>query len=146
MININTLTGLDSVSNEEKNQIADFLVQHLDAYGDPKEDIMKCLDFALDPNLKTKGFLVMAKEEEKIVGVLVMNKTGMSGFIPENILVYIAVASIMRGTGIGKQLMYHAISISEGAIALHVEADNPARRLYEHLGFTNKYLEMRLIK
>lgn len=146
MININTLTGLDSVSNEEKNQIADFLVQHLDAYGDPKEDIMKCLDFALDPNLKTKGFLVMAKEEEKIVGVLVMNKTGMSGFIPENILVYIAVASIMRGKGIGKQLMDHAISISEGAIALHVEADNPARRLYEHLGFTNKYLEMRLIK
>lgn len=146
MININTLTGLDSVSNEEKNQIADFLVQHLDAYGDPKEDIMKCLDFALDPNLKTKGFLAMAKEEEKIVGVLVMNKTGMSGFIPENILVYIAVASIMRGKGIGKQLMDHAISISEGAIALHVEADNPARRLYEHLGFTNKYLEMRLIK
>jgi ribosomal protein S18 acetylase RimI-like enzyme len=33
-----------------------------------------------------------------------------------------------------------------GNIALHVEPDNPAKILYEKLGFTNKYLEMRLIK
>jgi ribosomal protein S18 acetylase RimI-like enzyme len=39
-----------------------------------------------------------------------------------------------------------AISIAEGNIALHVEPDNPAKGLYEKLGFTNKYLEMRLIK
>ena len=47
---------------------------------------------------------------------------------------------------IGKQLMEKAISIAEGNIALHVEPDNPAKKLYEKLGFTNKYLEMRLIK
>jgi ribosomal-protein-alanine N-acetyltransferase len=146
MINLKTLTGLDSVTSEEKNQIADFLVINLGAYGDPKDDIIKCLDFALDPKLSTKGFLVIAEKDEEIVGVLVMNKTGMSGFIPENILVYIAVNSNMRGKGIGKQLMDHAITISDGAIALHVEANNPAKMLYERLGFTNKYLEMRLIK
>ncbi|MDN3709622.1 hypothetical protein QW060_21910 [Myroides ceti] len=43
-------------------------------------------------------------------------------------------------------LMQNAIESSEGNIALHVEPDNPARKLYEKLGFTNKYLEMRYIK
>ncbi|HAB28956.1 MAG TPA: GNAT family N-acetyltransferase, partial [Xanthomarina gelatinilytica] len=34
----------------------------------------------------------------------------------------------------------------EGDVALHVEPNNPAIKLYESLGFTNKYLEMRLKK
>jgi hypothetical protein len=47
--------------------------------------------------------------------------------------------------GYGKQLM-QKISIAEGNIALHVEPDNPAKKIIRKLGFTNKYLEMRLIK
>jgi ribosomal protein S18 acetylase RimI-like enzyme len=70
----------------------------------------------------------------------------MEGYIPENILVYIAVHESTRGKGYGKQLMQKAIEIAEGDIALHVEPDNPARFLYEKLGFTNKYLEMRFSK
>jgi ribosomal protein S18 acetylase RimI-like enzyme len=70
----------------------------------------------------------------------------MSGYIPENILVYIATHRDKRGQGLGKKLMSKAIEISQGDIALHVEADNPARFLYEKLGFTNPYLEMRLKK
>ena len=31
----------------------------------------------------------------------------------------------------------------EGDTKLHVEYDNPAKRLYERLGFENKYAEMR---
>jgi ribosomal protein S18 acetylase RimI-like enzyme len=37
----------------------------------------------------------------------------MKDFIPENILVYIAVDNSQRGKGFGKQLMQKAISISE---------------------------------
>lgn len=70
----------------------------------------------------------------------------MSGYIPDNILVYIAVHEKTRGKGVGKALMEKAITLAEGDIALHVEPDNPAKRLYERLGFSNKYLEMRLKK
>ena len=144
MIKIETLSAVDNATYLQKNEIADFLVEHVEQFGDPKEDVMKCLDYALDPGLQAGGFVVLAKENEKILGALVMNKTGMSGYIPENILVYIAVDSSQRGKGIGGKIMDTALKMANGAVALHVEADNPARKLYERLGFTNKYLEMRL--
>jgi len=146
MIKLETLSAVDSATFLQKNEIADFLFQHLGEYGDPKEDIMKCLDYALDQGMQAGGFVVMAREKGELLGVLVMNKTGMSGYIPENILVYIAVDASQRGKGIGGKLMKMAMKMANGAIALHVEPDNPAKKLYERLGFTNKYLEMRLTK
>ena len=140
------LTAIDSPTFLEKNEIADFLHTHLDKYGDTKEDILKCLDYALSNYAHQGGFVLLARDEEGIVGAVVMNQTGMEGYIPENILVYIAVHSRYRGKGLGKQLMNKAIDLAKGNIALHVEPDNPAKKLYEKLGFTNKYLEMRLVK
>jgi len=70
----------------------------------------------------------------------------MKGYIPENILVYIAVHKELRGKGIGKELMNKAIQTAHGDIALHVEDDNPAKYLYESVGFKNPYLEMRYYK
>ncbi len=146
MIKLETLSTIDSATYLQKNEIADFLFVHLGEYGDPKEDIMKCLDYALDQSMHAGGFVVMARENGKILGALIMNKTGMSGYIPENILVYIAVDASQRGKGIGGKIMDMAIKMANGSIALHVEPDNPAKNLYERIGFTNKYLEMRLTK
>lgn len=146
MITLQTISAIDNATFLQKNEVADFLFTHLGKYGDPKEDIMKCLDYALDPGLHAGGFVVLARENDQIVGALVMNKTGMQGYIPENILVYIAVDASQRGKGIGGRIMDMAIKMANGAIALHVEPDNPARKLYERLGFTNKYLEMRLTR
>ena len=101
---------------------------------------MECINYAFTKG----GFIILALEDSKIVGAVVVNETGMKKFIPENILVYIAVHEGMRGKGLGKVLMEKAIETADGDIALHVESDNPAKKLYEQLGFTNKYLEMRL--
>jgi len=67
-------------------------------------------------------------------------------YIPENILVYIATHKNNRGIGIGKKMMHDAIEQTQGDIALHVEPDNPARKLYEKFGFSSKYIEMRYKK
>lgn len=128
-------------SNDE---IASFLYEHLDQFGDQKEAILKCLDYAQNPN--KGGDILLAVDSNKIIGAVVLNKTGMTDYIPENILVYIAVDNTYRGKGIGKKLMQYAIASVEGNIALHCEPDNPAFHLYEKLGFKSKYLEMRLEK
>jgi ribosomal protein S18 acetylase RimI-like enzyme len=89
------------------------------------------------------GFVLVAREENNILGSVVVNKTGMKGYIPENILVFIATHADHRGKGLGKMMMEKTIQHAEGDIALHVEHENPARFLYQKYGFTNKYLEMR---
>lgn len=124
--------------------IADFLFTHLEQYGDKTEDILKCINYVMNPS--KGGTIVIGLDENKIVGAVILNNTGMKDYIPENILVYIAVDNSQRGKGYGKQLMQKAINSATGSIALHVEPDNPAFHLYKKLGFTNKYLEMRLTK
>ncbi|MBN2697921.1 MAG: GNAT family N-acetyltransferase [Bacteroidales bacterium] len=130
----------------EKREIVDFLFTHLEQYGDLKRDIERAVDYAIQEIPSYGGFLLISYEESGISGAVVMNKTGMKGYIPENILVYIATHKDLRGQGIGKYLMKKSIGLADGNVALHVEHDNPARYLYEKIGFTNKYLEMRYAK
>lgn len=131
---------------QEKKELVDFLHDQLEQYGDPKNQIERAIDYSLKEFDSFGGFVMLLKQQEQIRAAVVINRTGMDGYIPENILVYIAVDRNSRGEGLGRKLMTQAIAHARGDIALHVEANNPAKILYEKLGFTNPYLEMRLKK
>lgn len=133
-------------TDELKVKIIQFLHQHLEQWGDAEKDIEKAVNYSLSINNKPGGLITIATIDKKIACAIIMNKTNMSGYIPENILVYIATHQTHRGKGIGQTTMQKAIENVDGDIALHVEANNPAKHLYEKLGFTNPYLEMRLKK
>lgn len=144
MLKIEVLRPSETVGLVEMRQIRDFLFDHLDQYGDKKEDIMKAINYSLNKGITPGGFVLRGEDDGEIAGAVVVNRTGMEGYIPENILVYIATHREKRGKGYGKALMQKAVDIAEGSIALHVEPDNPAKILYEKIGFTHKYMEMRL--
>jgi len=146
MINIKEYNNNNQPSSLEKTEISSFLYQHLEEYGDPQQAIEKAMDYTAGENNSPGGNIFVSKNNNKIVAAAVINKTGMHDYIPANILVYIATHKEFRGKGIGKNLVKHIIENLDGDIALHVEPNNPAKGLYEKLGFTNKYLEMRLIK
>lgn len=129
-----------------RDEIANFLKKSLEQYGDEKKAILKCIGYAYGDSDGQDGFIEIAHNGDQIVGVVIINDTNMGDYIPEHILVYIAVDPSTRGQGVGKELMKRVIKQTKGDIALHVEPDNPAKFLYEKLGFTNKYLEMRLKK
>lgn len=120
--------------------LAQFLHVHLEQYGDSQVDIQKAVNYVFEKG----GHITVQYYEDKPSGAVVVNQTGMGGYIPENILVYIAVRDDLRGKGLGKKLMNEVLGCIDGDVALHVEKDNPAKFLYESLGFTNPYLEMRL--
>lgn len=144
--------SITTLSQETLNQspytpqeIQDFLFENLGAFRDSKEAIGKAINFALSEPDRKKGevFLCLDKDNQ-LVGVVVINRPGMTGYVPENFLVYIAVKSGMQGQGIGTYLFSEVFNRAKGSISLHVEHHNPAKRLYQKLGFTEKYAEMRL--
>ena len=146
MSTTNIFSTTNKPSLNEKEKLIDFLYDNLQEYGDPKSDIEKAVDYALKETDSFGGFILVSYIENEISGVVVINQTGMKDYIPENILVYIASHKDHRGKGIGKELMQKTIDIAEGNIALHVEPENPARFLYEKVGFSSKYIEMRYKK
>lgn len=146
MVQIKVYTPTDKPSLQEKENLVEFLFDNLQEYGDPKSDIEKAVSYALKETTSFGGFILVSYLENEISGVVVVNQTGMKDYIPENILVYIATDKNQRGKGIGKGLMQKAIDCAEGSIALHVEPENPARFLYEKVGFSSKYIEMRYKK
>lgn len=129
-----------------KQQFIDFLFEHLDRFGDSKSAIEKAIDYTFSEAEGKGGFLLAAYYKNELVGALVMNETGMSDYVPENILVYVAVDSKYRGEGFGAEIIKKSFELARGDIKLHVEYDNPAKRLYERLGMKTKYAEMRLDK
>jgi len=146
MIQTKVFSTTNKPKKEEKKNIINFLFENLQEYGDPKSDIEKCINYALKETTSFGGFVLVSFLENDISGVVVVNQTGMKDYIPENILVYIATHKNHRGKGIGKLLMQKTIDLAEGSIALHVEPDNPAVFLYKKVGFSSKYIEMRLKK
>ncbi len=127
----------------DKERFIDFLHKHLGKYRDEKSEIEKAIDYAVNENEGMGGFVVGGFLGDELIGCVVINDTAMEGYIPQHMLVYIAVHEDYRGKGYGKQLMNRAVELCSGNIALHVEYDNPARFLYRRLGFKNKYAEMR---
>ena len=147
MLRFKEIRKEDELDKElSRERFIDFLHHHLDKFGDSKEAIGKSIDYAFSEQKGCGGFLLAAFNDDELIGTLVMNNTGMSGYIPENVLVYVAVDSRFRGKGYGREIVDKAISMSEGDVKLHVEYENPAKRLYERIGLTTKYAEMRYNK
>jgi GNAT superfamily N-acetyltransferase len=120
-----------------------FFHETMKPYHDQLGDVERGLRFALDPERPGGGFAGLARLAGALVGGVVFLRTGMRGYVPENMLLFAAVDPELRGRGLGRALIERALARCKGAVKLHVEYDNPARRLYERIGFESKYAEMR---
>lgn len=109
--------------------------------------IQEALDYALKRKPSFGGFIVTAYENHQLIGAIVVNQTGMEGYNPNNICVFVAIDhDFEEKEEVLRQLMSKAISYSNGDIAMHIEPDNPALQLYQNMGFRAQYLELRLDK
>lgn len=130
----------------DPDKLAAFLYESLKPYEDPLPEVRRGITDALAPRTGDPGFVLIAEIDQKVVGALIMLRTGMKGYIPENLLLMVATDPSTRGKGVGSQVIKRSFELANGDVKLHVEYDNPAKRLYERLGMTSKYAEMRYYK
>ncbi|MBD3237746.1 MAG: GNAT family N-acetyltransferase [Candidatus Eisenbacteria bacterium] len=126
-----------------EDDLAGFLHEKMKPYEDRIPDIHRALQYAFSKAEGKGGLILLATSREQIVGAIVFLHTGMQGYVPEDILVFVGVDPQYRNQGIGGWLIQEGLARCPGAVKLHVEYDNPAKRLYERLGFRSKYAEMR---
>ena len=145
-LNVEVLSAIDTVTTLQKKEIVDFLERYLGAYADPYDDMMNCVEYALSDRPHQGGMVLVGRIKGKVVTCLVMNKTGMSGYMPENILVYIATHEDFRRQGLGSETLKKALVRAKGDISLHLIPGNPAKEAFNKLGFKTVYHEMQLLR
>ncbi len=126
-----------------RSGLARFLHESMKPYEDDLSDIERALAHVFERDANQGGFVVLATDEEEVLGAAVIHYTPWGGYVPENLLLFIAVRPEYRGQGLGRTLIEEALANCDGDMKLHVEHNNPAKRLYERVGFTSKYAEMR---
>ena len=137
-------TATNRISEMDKIAIIQFLYEALDGLEPVKENIRKAMDYSTKEFLSFGGFTIVNKVEDKIVGVAILNHTGMQGYIAENILVYLAVHKDFRGNGIATQMINQVKRHAKGDITLHLKQNASLNKMYEKFGFSNSIVEMRL--
>jgi [ribosomal protein S18]-alanine N-acetyltransferase len=125
--------------------LAAFFHTEMHPWHDTLEDVSSAMDYAFSDAEGKGGFLLLAEHAQELVGGLLMLETGMGGYVPAHILLFVAVKPAVRGQGIGRKLVDKGLDLAGGPVKLHVEYNNPAKRLYERVGFQSKYAEMRYL-
>lgn len=139
-----TFTAGDSLPSELSiEMLTEFIYKELGVYSDSPAAIRKALEHALSSEPQQGGRLIIATTDAMLCAALLILDTHMELFVPEHLIVYLSVAEKYRNMGIGKQMLDLAKESCKGSFALHVEADNPARKLYTREGFSSPYVEMR---
>ncbi|MCB4799939.1 GNAT family N-acetyltransferase [Neotamlana laminarinivorans] len=143
---IKTFDAFSRLSFNDINRIAHFLYTYSGEFRDTKRAIKKSILYATKEISGLGGYVFVIEGNNEILGAIVINRTGMNEYIPENILVYIAVKEDKRGKGLGETLLKHAKFYCKGDIAIHINVNNQAISLFEKHGFKKNNLEMRLTR
>lgn len=144
MLVIKTIEELEQ--HVDIDNLSEFMFENMKPFNDTLLMTKQGIVDAITGKPSKGGFVVLGKIAGKIAGAIVMLATGMSMYIPEYCLLFASVDKKYRNYSIGQQLIETVIQNIDNDMYLHVEYDNRAKRLYERMGFVNKYAEMRFYK
>ena len=135
------------ISPHARHKLVKFLYNNQGGCEIEKTDITSSIEYAMKERPSFGGFILTAEREEQIVAAMIVNKTGMTGYGPEHILVYFgADESTESHDEVSKELLQKIIKMTGEDIAFLVTPDNPWKAIFRKLGFEAQLLEMNYSK
>jgi hypothetical protein len=140
------VTAFENVSTLLVNKVVNFVYRNQVGTDDDIHTIYRSVDYALSPYKYQGGFVLLAEHSKNIIGVVVVNKTNMEGYVPRNLLTHLAIDPLNTVRDVDKNLVKKAVELTISDLAFHVSVDSPLVHLFEEVGFEKNYFEMRLKK
>jgi ribosomal-protein-alanine N-acetyltransferase len=129
------LNTTDFVTTLEKEEIINFLMDNLDGYVDRRDNVSKAIEYALSKFPHQGGFVLIARIEDEIAGVSVINRTTFEGYFAENILVFLSTQKGVRRQGIASELITQSKVYTKGSIMVRLSKDQTMKDLLIKAGF-----------
>ncbi len=140
---IHLYDAFSGINSGDKARLIKFL--HKNSEEKDVSVIEDAIDYALKIKPSFGGYIFTSWEEKQLLGLVLVNKTGMGGFNPGHLMVYACLEqSFQHKPKILKELIQRAMRHCKGEIALHLRPDNPALPIFKSMGFQEQYLELRL--
>lgn len=132
------------ISPHVRHKLVKFLYNNQGKCEIEKADITSSIEYAMKERPSFGGFILTAEREKEIVAAMIVNKTGMTGYGPENILVYFgADESADNHDEVSRDMLQKTIKMTNEDIAFLVTPDNPWKSIFRRLGFEAQLLEMK---
>ncbi len=139
---VNYYTSFSGISSIERRSLIRFITRHTKSTG---RQVSEAFDYALKRKPSFGGYILSARDGKHILAALVINRTGMKGYSPSHLVVFAVMNPQQeKAEEALLQLVEKAVDLTKGDLALHVEPNSGALRIYEKLGFHPHYLQLRL--
>lgn len=130
----------------KKKAIVSFLSQYSETVWMEETAIYQAVDYAIKETPSFGGFIVTAEQDHQIIAALVINKTGMHGYMPQNIAVLNAVLPEYKNTNLIKELKAKAMMLTKGNIAIVVNNHGIKDMELQNMALEAKYMQMPLLR
>lgn len=118
MTSINKYDAFTGMNPSKKMALVNFLCAVNDIPTDEKNNITQSIDYALRDMASFGGFIVSLEKEHQFFGAVIVNKSGMGGWLPEHLVVVHGVAPVLAQEEIIALLLKEADKYTRGNIAI----------------------------
>jgi len=118
MTEITRYDAFTGMNFSKKKALIDFLCGVNELSELERSSVSQAIDYALKDTVSFGGFIFTLEKYQKFLGAIVVNKSGMGGFLPEHLIVINGVAPVECQEEIIALLFREAKILTRGNIAI----------------------------